>query len=114
MTLLRIDGKTEQIWRFESRTYNPPVTFHRIRYADIGIPDQFKTKVHGEISYYLEVFLTGRILLCWTKSPIQTSTVSGINMAENTLQLKTSEAFPAKLHLETQPIGSKNLFSKND
>ena len=76
MRTLKIDGQNEPALRCESLTSFPPVIFHRVRYADWGAPDRMETTVHGNISYYLDVLLTGRVLVCWTDSPVEASAVS--------------------------------------
>lgn len=92
MIVLQIDNSAEPVWRCESHTSSPPVTFRRNRYADLATPDRIEKRVHGVVSYYLEVFLTERVLICWTDSPIKASEVSEINTVKNIIQLKTGNS----------------------
>jgi hypothetical protein len=96
MILLQIDNKAEPAWRCQARVYPPLVTSRRIRYG-FGTPDSLETTVHGTISYYLQVFLTGRVLECWTDAPVEASTVSGINTVAQAIHVKTGESVPCRI-----------------
>lgn len=97
MTLIEIDSKSEPIWRCEARTYFPPVTFRRVRFGDLGTPDRLEKTVHGEISYYLEMLLTDRVLLCWTDSRIEAGDVESVDTASCTLRKKSGEGVTTRV-----------------
>lgn len=106
--VLRINSKIEQVWRCES-----PVTFHRVRYADLGTPDRIERTVHGKTSYYLEVFLTGRVLVCWTDSPVEASTVSGIDTTAQTILLTTGDSVPCRI-TDRKPTDKEQEFIQQE
>jgi hypothetical protein len=113
MRTIQINGQNEAAWRCESLTYFPPVTFRRVRYADFGSPDTIERTVHGKTSYYLEVFLTGRVLVCWTDVPVEASTVSGINTMAQAIQLKTGESVPSRI-TDRKPIAKEQEFIQQE
>lgn len=109
MRTIKIAGQNEPAWRCEAHTYFPPVTFQRIRSLDWGTPDRIERTVHGKTSYYLEVFLTGRILVCWTDSPVAGPTVSGIDTSAQVIELKTGDTIFCRI-TERKPNDKEQEF----
>lgn len=113
MILLQIDNKGEPAWRCQARVYSPPVTLRRIRYVDLGTPDRWEKAVHGTTSYYLEVFLTGRILVCWTDVRVEASMVSGINTIAQAIHLKTGGSVPCRI-TDREPTDKEQEFIQQE
>src|SRR6266542_4411699 len=97
MILLQINDKAAPAWRCQARVHPAPVTLRRIHYPDSGTPDRLEETVLGKTSYYLEVFLTGRVLVCWTDAPVEACTVSGINTITQAMHFKTGEGIPCRI-----------------
>jgi hypothetical protein len=113
MRTIEINGQNETAWRCEAHTHSPPVTFRRVRYADFGTPDRLETKDHGTTSYYLEVILTGRVLVCWTDSPVEASIVSGIDTAAQVIQLKTGDSIFCRI-TDRKPLDKEQEFIQQE
>ncbi|MBE0542274.1 MAG: hypothetical protein IH623_12885 [Verrucomicrobia bacterium] len=111
--VLRINSKNEQVWRCESLTSFPPVTIRRVRYADLGTPDRNERTVHGRTSYYLEVFLTGRVLVCWTDAPVEASTVLGIDTVAQTILLTTGDSIHCRI-TDRKPTDKEQEFIQQE
>ena len=96
MKLIEIDGKTEQVWRCQASSSSIHA-FRRVRSLDWGTPDRLVTSFSSGPNYYLEVVLTGRILVCWTDSPIDASKVAGINTLAKTIELTSGESVSSRI-----------------
>jgi hypothetical protein len=113
MILLQINNETEPAWRCQARVYPAPVTFRRIRYPDFGTPDRLEETVHGKTSYYLEVFLTGRVLVCWTDAPVEASTVSGIDTIAQTIRLTRGDTVSCRI-TDREPTDKEQEFIQQE
>jgi hypothetical protein len=113
MTLLQIDHHPEPAWRCESRTVLPPMTFGRVRSAEYGAPDQKVTRVYGRTAYCVEVVLTGKILVCWTDSPVAATKLAGINTAAKTLTLTSGEHVSTQI-TERSPTDKEQAFIQHE
>jgi hypothetical protein len=66
-------------------------------------------KAFRKPSFCLEVFLTGRVLVCWTDSRIDVSTVSGIDTVARRIELKTGGAVSCQI-TERPPDRKEHAF----
>ena len=112
MKVIEIDGKTESVWRCKALSLSFE-TFRRVRSADFGTPDSVETSFSGGPHYSLEVLLTGRILVCWTGSPIEEADVARINTTTKTIQLKTGDILPCRITDRT-PTSAEQEFIQNE
>jgi hypothetical protein len=96
MTLLQIDGKTEKVWRCQTLSSSFHA-FRRVRSIFLETPDRLVTSFSSGPNYYLEVVLTGRILICWTDSHIEAADVDEIDTVVKLLYLKTGDPVPCRI-----------------
>ncbi len=61
------------------------------------------------ISYCFEVFLTGRVLVCWTDSPVEVSTVSSIDTGSKVILLKTGDTVSCRI-TDRKPTDKEQAF----
>jgi hypothetical protein len=66
-------------------------------------------KAFHKAAFCLEVFLTGRVLVCWTDSRIDVSTVSGIDTVARRIELKTGGAVSCQI-TERPPDRKEHAF----
>jgi hypothetical protein len=112
MTFLKIDGKTEQVWRCQALC-SFIQSFRRVRSLDWGTPDRLVTSSSCGPDYYLEVVLTERILLCWTDSRIEAENVDEIDTVVKLLYLKTGDPVPCRI-TDRRPTDKEQEFIQQE
>ncbi len=112
MTFLKIDGKTEQVWRCQASSSSIHA-FRRVRSLDLGTPDRLVTSFSSGPNYYLEVVLTGRILVCWIDSHIEAADVDEIDTVGKLLYLKTGDPVPCRI-TDRRPTDKEQEFIQQE